>query len=38
MLTLFTTPVIYVTLDRFTRRQRHAEKPAAPDPDTREPA
>jgi multidrug efflux pump subunit AcrB len=30
MLTLFTTPVIYVVLDRFTRRHRHAIKAPGP--------
>ena len=30
-LTLLTTPVIYLTLDRFTKRRRHALKERAPD-------
>ena len=30
-LTLLTTPVIYLTLDRFTKRRRHALKESAPD-------
>jgi multidrug efflux pump subunit AcrB len=34
MLTLFTTPVIYLALDRFSSRQRAAEHPHAPAPGT----
>jgi multidrug efflux pump subunit AcrB len=32
MLTLFTTPVIYLALDRFTRRNRRADQHPAPPP------
>jgi multidrug efflux pump len=32
MLTLFTTPVVYLALDRFSWRQRAAARPHAPPP------
>ncbi|BDG07896.1 multidrug efflux RND transporter permease subunit [Anaeromyxobacter paludicola] len=38
LLTLFTTPVIYVALDRFTRRRRRADALAEPRPAEPRPA
>ena len=32
ILTLFTTPVVYLEMDRFTRRSKHAPEEQAPEP------